>query len=97
MSMILSQLLWLGFLLFQTIVKKERIVTVVMLATIFCLFILSSDLYFEALLFVTVSGIGLLTERYLVHQGTQQISQASIISIPLWLPLVWGVGGGSGV
>ena len=88
-----SQVIWIGFILFQTLVQKERIVSVASIVATVAMLALSTNLRFDITLFFICALIGFSIERILIRGGEQHFSQASLFGMPVWLPLVWGMGG----
>ena len=88
-----SQVIWIGFILFQTLVQKERIVSVASIVATVAMLALSTNLRFDIALFFICALIGFSIERILIRGGEQHFSQASLFGMPVWLPLVWGMGG----
>ena len=92
MTIVATQCLWISFLLVQVIIKKESIVTPLALLSAFGVLVLSQDFQFDVLYFIICCTVGFLIELFLIRIGHQQFTH-SILPMPIWLPVVWGIGG----
>jgi hypothetical protein len=92
MIVLTSQIVWIGFLLFQTVVQKEKIVAFVALVSSATVVLISESIIFDTALFSFGAFGGFLTEKVLVSSNEQKWQHATFFGLPLWLPLVWGIG-----
>lgn len=84
---------FLVFLLFQSIGKlKEWQLTLFIVTVSLIIFLLSYNQN-EVILFLVGIFFGVIIEIGLRYFGYQQVwKDASLFGVPVWLPLVWGIG-----
>jgi hypothetical protein len=92
MIVLTSQIVWIGFLLFQILVQKEKIVLFAALVSSVIVVSISESVTFDTVLFSIGALGGFLTEKVLVSSNEQKWSHATFFGMPLWLPLAWGIG-----
>lgn len=92
MIVLISQIVWIGFLLFQILVRKEKIVAFAALVSSVTVVLISESIIFDTALFSIGAFCGFLTEKVLVSSNEQKWSHATFFGMPLWLPLCWGIG-----
>ena len=93
MDVILTQVLWFGFLVCEVMIKKERPLSILVLLALFVAILMGDNVLGDVVICLFVAIIGSGIELVLIFGKIQKWSSTSLWIMPLWLPLLWGLGG----